>query len=119
MSTLQDGGVRRGVPVPVLYENQPGPDADEAWRLPASDPVLWKPLPGEHGPQRAAELLPPQELHAFQALGHEDSRPLSKVAERLAAWPAGGLAPLADTRDDAQPTAQIVAIFCVGCDSYN
>ena len=57
VSALQEGGVRHGVSVPVLYENQPGPDAEEAWRLPEAEPVLWKPLPGESGPRRAAVEL--------------------------------------------------------------
>jgi hypothetical protein len=98
VSALQEGGVRDGQHVPVIYENRPGPLAERAWRVHSSEPVLWRPLPGEYGPQPYLDYLARHPL--LGTSGDEEGIPLMKVAERLEAWPVGGLPPLADTRDN-------------------
>ena len=98
-SALQEGGVQAGQSTPVLYENRPGPDAVEAWRVPRREPVHWRPLPGES----LFDHLPSFDLSELDHLGLGDGQPanhLEKVAVRLEVWPEGGLAPLTDTRDD-------------------
>ena len=100
VSALQEGGVRNGQAVAVLYENRPCPVADNAWSLPASEPVLWQPLPGEFGPSAVVSGL--SLLRTVTHLHRHHSQPLRKVAERLQAWPDGGLTPVTDTRTSEQ-----------------
>lgn len=100
VSGLQEGGVRSGRPVPVLYENRPGPDAEQAWRVPTSQPVLWRQLPGEYGPQHLVSDATNDLLALQISSRYGNAVPLCQVAERQESWPAGGLAPIADTRED-------------------
>ena len=105
VSCLREGGVRDGRPCPVLYENEPGPIAEEAWAVPpGAESLAWAPLPGELGPAPSSDD-PSAAGHASTPHSHPGTtftspRTLKRVAEKLAEWGDAGLAPLADTRRD-------------------
>ena len=54
--------------VPVLYENEPGPDADKHWRVPWNHPVHWRGPSSVERLARPATLDAPAELHARRML---------------------------------------------------
>lgn len=93
----------------MLYENEPGPDSDIAWKVPQELPVLrWTHEHEQSGvgftmdSDEAAAIA--EELRALLRLKPSEGRPLRPVAERLCCWPVGGLVPLVDT---AAATAMI------------
>ena len=80
---------------PNPYTPNPNPDPNQvAWAVPSGmASVAWRPLPGELGPAPAPNTPEPE----------PSLRSLRHVAERVCEW-GGGLAPLADTRCDANPS---------------